>query len=650
MPQNTKTKIALFSGGTGNIRFVNLINSLPDVELSILVNGYDDGKSTGEIRKYIPGILGPSDFRKNISHLIDGNTFNGSIFYKMMNYRFPKNITQNNFKSFLDLKKDNKIVKDLSISNLSYEKFIKIKNYLGVFKSYSSKRSSLNLPDISLGNILIAASYLKNNNNFNKALFDIQDFLEIKNKVINITTGENLYLNAILEDGTLILNEEDLVQVPHKSKVENIFLLKEKLSKKQSESIASKDRASKTKFLQNRAILPLINPEAQTIINSSDIIIYGPGTQFSSLFPSYLTRGLRNLIEQSKATKFLVTNIFLDNDIINESVESIIAKFYFFFNKKYNLKNRTKLVDYYLVNKFDDDDLNLLEKKNYLTYNKSKHYTLLDWEKGAGLHYPNWLAKKIFDLSKKSSLSKKLYKSVVSIIIPCLNEKQTINKVLKQINNLKIYNFDLVIELIVVDGGSQDGSVEIIKKYKNIKFYSLKNCKKGEALKFGIEKSKGDIIVFFPSDDEYAVEDIEKVIAPIMLGQSGIVYGSRMIKCINLDDQLGAIYKKDFLGMLLSKYGGKLINLFILAFFNKSISDPFTSLKAFDANLLKKLHLNRKGFDMDFEIFVKLNNAKNFFLEVPVGFRPRSRNSGKKMTVIEGLKCLFYLIFNKFID
>jgi hypothetical protein len=521
---------------------------------------------------------------------------------------------------------------------------------LDIFLSYFSKKNSLNLSDISLGNILIAATYLKNNNNFNKALVEIQDFLEIKNKVIYITNGENLYLNALLEDGNLILSEEALVQLPHKSKVENIFLLKEKLTKKKSELIASENKASKAKFLQNRAVYPLINPEAETIINSSDIIIYGPGTQFSSLFPSYLTRGLGNLIEKSKATKFLITNIFLDNDIINENVESIISKFYFFFNKKYNSKNKTKLVDYYLVNKLDDDDLNLLDKKNYVYSTKSKNYTLLDWEKGAGLHYPNWLAKKIFDLSKKSFLSKKLNKSVVSIVIPCLNEKQTINEVLKKISNLKIYNFDLVIELIVVDGGSQDGSIEIIKKYKNVKFYSLKNCKKGDALKYGIEKSKGDIIVFFPSDDEYAVEDIEKVIAPIMLRQSGIVYGSRMIKCINLDDQLSTIYKKDFLGMLLSKYGGKLINLFILAFFNKSISDPFTSLKAFDANLLKKLHLNQKGFDMDFEIFVKLNNAKNFFLEVPVGYKPRSRNSGKKMTVIEGLKCLFYLIFNKFLD
>ena len=88
MPQNSKVKIALFSGGSGNIRFINLINNLPGAELTILVNGYDDGKSTGEIRKYIPGILGPSDFRKNISHLIDKKNPNGKIFYSIFNYRF----------------------------------------------------------------------------------------------------------------------------------------------------------------------------------------------------------------------------------------------------------------------------------------------------------------------------------------------------------------------------------------------------------------------------------------------------------------------------------------------------------------------------------------------------------------------------------
>lgn len=648
MPQNLKVKITLFSGGSGNIRFIKLINNLPDVELSILVNGYDDGKSTGEIRKYIPGILGPSDFRKNISHLINKNNFNGKIFYNIFNYRFLKSITKKDFKSFLKLDTKNKIVKDLKVYNLSYKKFLRIKNYLNIFYKYYCKHSLLNLADISLGNILIASSFLKNQKNFNKSLYEIQNFLEIKNKVLNITKGENLFLNAVLEDGTLVTDEERLVQIPHQSKVVDIFLLKKKLSNKEIKIIDSQKNKNKKNILNKSSTRPKINTEVASVIKSSDIIIYGPGTQFSSLFPSYLTIGLRKLIEKSKAKKFLVTNIYLDNDIIAETVESIIENFYYFFNKA-DPKINTKLINYYLVNKFDEDDLNLLKKTNYLVYQKNKKYTLLDWEKGEGLHYPNWLAKKIFGLSNKAFLSKQLGRSVVSIILPCLNEKNNIKKVLKKINELKLVNFDLVIELIVVDGGSTDGSIEVIKKYKNIKFYSLNNVQKGQALKFGIQKSKGDIIVFFPSDNEYEVDDIEKVLAPIMLNQSNIVYGSRMIKCINLDDQLNAIYKNNSLGMLLSKYGGKIINLFILAFFNKSISDPFTSLKAFDANLLKSLQLKKKGFDMDFEIFVKLNRGKNFFLEVPVKFKPRTGNSKKKMTVNEGLKCLFYLMFSKFI-
>lgn len=648
MPQDSKVKIALFSGGSGNIRFINLINNLPNVELTILVNGYDDGKSTGEIRKYIPGILGPSDFRKNISHLIDTNNSNGKIFHTIFNYRFLKNINKKDFKSFLKLDQNNKIVKNLKIHDLSFQKFLIIRNYLDIFYQYYSNHLFLNLSDISLGNILIASSFLKNKKNFNKALYDIQDFLEINNKVLNITKGENLFLNALLEDGTLITNEEDLVQISHKSRVDDIFLLKEKLSNTNIKFINSQTNINKKNILNKFSIKPKLNEDAASVIKSSDIIIYGPGTQFSSLFPSYITAGLRKLIEKSKSKKFLVTNIYLDNDIIKETVESIIHKFHYFFNKE-NPRQNNKLVNYYLVNKFDQDDLNLLKKTNYLVYGKNNKYTLLDWEKGEGLHYPNWLAKKIFTLSNKTFLSRQLGKSVVSIIIPCLNERHNIDKVLKKINDLKLVNFDLVIELIVVDGGSNDGSVEIIKKYKNIKFYSLSNAQKGQALKYGIEKCKGDIVVFFPSDNEYQVEDIEKVLTPIMLNQSNIVYGSRMIKCINLDDQLNAIYKNNALGMLISKYGGKLINLFILAFYNKSISDPFTTLKAFDADLLKNLKLRKNGFDMDFEIFVKLNRGKNFFLEVPVNFKPRTGPSKKKMTVIEGLKCLIYLIFNKFI-
>ena len=381
----------------------------------------------------------------------------------------------------------------------------------------------------------------------------------------------------------------------------------------------------------------------------SDIIIYGPGTQFSSLFPSYLTKSLSNIIVKSKAKKFLITNIYHDNDIVNENADSIIKKFNFFLNKVNKKKfSKDKFVNFYFVNKFDDDDINLPQKKNYLTFNKNKNYTLLDWEKGKGLHYPNWLAKSIFKLAKRSQLINSLKKSVITILVPCLNEKKTISKVLNSLKNLKFEDLNLVIEIIVIDGGSTDGSIEIIKKFKDYKFYSLKNAKKGEALKYGIKKSKGDIIAFFPSDNEYEVSDIKKIIEPIILNQSKVVYGSRMIKSMSLDDELKKIYQNNHITKNLSKYGGKLINLVILFLFNKSISDPFTSVKAFDAKMLKELKLKTKGFEMDFEIFVKLYKKKYFFLEVPVKFLPRTPKQGKKITTIDGIKCLLYLIFYKF--
>ena len=648
MQKKSKIKISLFSGGTGNERFVNLLKNIPGVELDIIINGYDDGKSTGAIRKFIPGILGPSDYRKNLSHLINLKSSDGKIFQDLLNYRFPSKTNSSEFISFLKLEKSNKIVQKLNLYNLTFEKFIALKEYLIIFLKYYIKKKKLKITDISLGNILISSLFLKNNRDFNKSLKEIHFFLNLKHNVHNVTNGENLYLVAILENGEIILDEEKLVNTKQKHRIENIFLLKKKLVKKDLELLNKKDKKFILKYLNKINIYPNLNPTVAESLLNSDIIIYGPGTQYSSLFPSYLTKNIREKIVKSKAKKFLVTNIFLDNDIVNENVESIIEKFNLFFNKnKKNKINNNKLIDYYLINKFDKDDKNLLKKNNYLGFHKKKNFTLLDWEKGKGLHYPNWLAKKIFSLSKKNLIIKSFPRSVISIIIPCLNERRTINKVLKEIQNLKINNFNLVIEVVVVDGGSNDGTVNIINKFKDFKFYSLKNAGKGEAIKYGIEKSKGDVIALFPSDNEYNVNDIEKVITPIMLNQSKVVYGSRMIKSI-LEDQLSKIYKNNTVTLLLSKYGGKLINLFILAFYNKSISDPFTSIKAFDAKLLKSLQLYRKGFDLDFEIFVKLYKKKCFFLEVPVHFNPRTPKQGKKITALDGIKCLFYLIFSKF--
>ena len=111
---------------------------------------------------------------------------------------------------------------------------------------------------------------------------------------------------------------------------------------------------------------------------------------------------------------------------------------------------------------------------------------------------------------------------------------------------------------------------------------------RGEALRYGVSKSKGNIIIFFPSDDEYSVEEIYKIISPILNNESKVVFGSRAIKCLNLDKRIRNIYNDNYLSYVISKDGGIVLSVLSLIFFNKYVSDTLTTFKAFEANF--KVH------------------------------------------------------------
>ena len=86
-----KINISIFTGGSGNVELINslaqLQKKLKSLKINLLINGYDDGKSTGFLRDLFPGLLGPSDFRKNCSNLITGNDEENLIFKSILEYR-----------------------------------------------------------------------------------------------------------------------------------------------------------------------------------------------------------------------------------------------------------------------------------------------------------------------------------------------------------------------------------------------------------------------------------------------------------------------------------------------------------------------------------------------------------------------------------
>ena len=96
-----KLKVLLFCGGSGGKDIIQGLTSYPFFDVSVMVNAYDDGKSTGYLRRIIPGFLGPSDVRKNYSHLMAQSVPSKRILKDLLEYRFPNGV--DNRKALQDL-------------------------------------------------------------------------------------------------------------------------------------------------------------------------------------------------------------------------------------------------------------------------------------------------------------------------------------------------------------------------------------------------------------------------------------------------------------------------------------------------------------------------------------------------------------------
>jgi 2-phospho-L-lactate transferase/gluconeogenesis factor (CofD/UPF0052 family) len=644
----SKINITIFAGGSGNQELIKVISKMPWINANIITNCYDDGKSTGRLRELVANMLGPSDLRKNVFNILDPINYENRLLKKILEFRLPINSFYKMNKEFL-LNKG--VIKEL-LKTLPKSKYDLIEQYIKIFLKKFSKLKTIE-KDVALGNIIFAGIFLKYKE-FNKSSEVFNKIFLGKEIVFNVTDGENLYLTAIRENGDITYEEGSLV-IKSGSRIKDIFLIKKKFNKNQIKKINKLNYNNKYKLLTKEQISPKINKKLKNILKNSDLIIYGPGTQFSSLYPSYLTKKMYNYISQSKAVKIFVGNIFYDFDIVNQDIEYLINNFFYFISNRGKINvQKKKLIDYYFINNFDQEDINNFNRKNYITWGnivKNSKFQFLDWEKKDGVHYPGLLLKKFINVSKKKYLINKLSQNffTVSIIIPCLNENKTILKTLTKLNELDLNKYNLTKEIIVVDGGSNDGTVQKIKKYKYCKFFTSNGLGKGAALRKGIEKAKGDIIAFYPADEEYNATDLEKAIKLITINNNDIVYGSRNIKMINLSGSIKKIYNNNIIDYLISKYGGMILSIMCLLFYNRYVSDSLTSIKVFKSDIIKKINLKSCGFDIDLEITTKILKSKFSILEIPVSYKARSKNEGKKIKLSDGINCIKVIIKNLFI-
>ena len=227
----------------------------------------------------------------------------------------------------------------------------------------------------------------------------------------------------------------------------------------------------------------------------------------------------------------------------------------------------------------------------------------------------------------------------LSIIIPCFNEKKTIEKILARADqSLKKYNI-LNYEILIVDDSSNDGTIEILKnltKNDKIKVYFHEvNLGKGAAIHTGLKYATGDITMIQDADLEYDPLDYEKLLRPFFEANADIVYGSRFLG--------GGKYVRIhfFWHYLANKILTFICNLFV----NLNLSDMETGYKVFKTSALKSIKLKEQTFSFEPEVTIKLSKKKFKFFEVPITYNGRSYEEGKKIGLKDAFIALKTIIY-----
>ena len=227
----------------------------------------------------------------------------------------------------------------------------------------------------------------------------------------------------------------------------------------------------------------------------------------------------------------------------------------------------------------------------------------------------------------------------LSIIIPCYNEVNYIEKVIDSINLQKIENR----EIIVVDDASTDGTKEklIQLKEKNkidILIFHEINLGKGGALRTALKKTSGEIILIQDADLEYNPKDYPKLIKPILEGNADVVYGSRFL---GGDDAHRVLY-------FWNRVANALLTTFANILVDMNLTDMETGFKAFKKKALDGIKIEENRFGFEPEITVKLAKKKLKFFEVGVSYYGRTYEEGKKIGLKDGFRAIYCLIKYRF--
>jgi glycosyltransferase involved in cell wall biosynthesis len=223
--------------------------------------------------------------------------------------------------------------------------------------------------------------------------------------------------------------------------------------------------------------------------------------------------------------------------------------------------------------------------------------------------------------------------NTLSILMPVFNERATVERAIND-----ALTAELPVEsrqLVIVDDGSIDGTRELLREGEwadNVTLvFHEQNRGKGAALQTGLQHATGEYAAILDADLEYKAADLAPLLEPLLSGDSRVVFGTRS-------------WSSHSAFSFWYVMGNKGVTFATNVIYNCWISDVMTCHKAMSTELFRSLGLRERGFAIEPEITARVLRAGERIYEVPISYAARSREEGKKLTALDGLRVLKTLV------
>ena len=227
---------------------------------------------------------------------------------------------------------------------------------------------------------------------------------------------------------------------------------------------------------------------------------------------------------------------------------------------------------------------------------------------------------------------------MLSILMPVYNERERVERAIAEVLDTPL---PTEFELIVVDDGSTDGTREILRSVSwdgRVRLLEHpENRGKGAAVQTALHEARGEFSAIFDADLEYDPTDLGLLMPPLLDGRTNACFGVRAFD---------GYTSHSFLFVL----GNKGVTFACNVLFNVYLHDIMTCHKMIRTDVFRSLPLRSPGFAIEPEITARLVQRGERIFEVPVHYRARSTEEGKKLTALDGFRVLGTLLRCRFSD